>query len=70
MDLEKIELNITKRLNICPSEWQDDIWIVHGKDDGCIAEGNWEELVKLAHAILAHENTAKLKIEKDLQRFK
>jgi hypothetical protein len=67
--LEKVELRGAKRLNICPSDWQEGVWIVHGKDDGCQAEGTWEELVSLAEQILTHPNTAVVKFNKDLQRF-
>jgi hypothetical protein len=28
MELEKVELSGGKRFNICPSDWQDCIWII------------------------------------------
>lgn len=61
MELEKVEIGAAKRLNICPSDWQENIWIVHGKDEFCQAEGSWEDLVYLAEQILTHPNTAKVK---------
>ena len=63
IELEKVDLSGGKRLSICPSEWKKDIWIVHGKDEVCQAEGTWEELVSLAEQILSHPNTDKIKIK-------
>jgi hypothetical protein len=63
MKLEGVEINAAKRLNLLPSDWQEHIWLVTGKDDGCIAEGSWEELVSLAEKILAHPNTKIIKEE-------
>lgn len=63
MKLESVEINAAKRLNLLPSDWQENIWLVTGKDDGCIAEGSWEELVSLAEKILSHPNTKAIKEE-------
>lgn len=61
MELEKVELSGGKRLNINPSDWQDEVWAVSGKDEFCQAEGTWDELVDLAEQILKHPNTQKIK---------
>jgi hypothetical protein len=63
MKLESVEIYAAKRLNLTPSDWQENIWLVTGKDDGCIAEGGWGELVSLAEKILAHPNTQIIKEE-------
>ena len=60
-ELEKVGLSGGRRLNVNPSEWQEEIWIVHGKDDSCQAEASWDELVLLAELILKHPNTEKVK---------
>jgi hypothetical protein len=61
MKLEDVEINAAKRLNLIPSDWQENTWLVTGKDDGCIAEGSWNELVLLAEQIMSHSNTLKIR---------
>ncbi|TYR75545.1 hypothetical protein FZC79_10260 [Rossellomorea vietnamensis] len=65
MKLENVEINAAKRLNLIPSDWQENVWLITGKDEGCVAEGDWKELVDLAESILDHPNTKIVKEESE-----
>lgn len=46
-----------KRANIRPSDWLPDSFVGFGKDEGCLFEGSWWDMVCFARNILASENT-------------
>lgn len=62
-DLIKVEkweeayVSGAKRANIRPSEWLPDWWIGFGKDEGCMFEGTWWDMICFARNILASQNT-------------
>lgn len=61
MEKDYVEFSGGKRANIIPSSWQDGVWIGVGKDESCVFEANWGELVSLAHQILEHDKKLKSK---------
>lgn len=47
----------SKRTNLIPSEWINDWFVGHGKDESCYLEGSWWDMICLARNILASRNT-------------
>lgn len=58
--LEKIRISGAKRANIVHSDWLDDWWVGHGKDESCQFEGSWADMANFASKILSHPNTEKV----------
>ena len=47
----------SKRTHIEPSDWIPDWWVGYGKEEGCVLEGTWWDMVCFARNILASKNT-------------
>lgn len=51
------EVSGGKRANIAASDWIDDWFYGYGKDESCVFEGTWWDMVCFARNVLASENT-------------
>lgn len=51
------EVSGAKRANLTYSEWLSDWFVGYGKDQSCVFEGTWWDMICFARNILASENT-------------
>lgn len=51
------DISGAKRANISESTWLPDWFYGYGKDESCIFEGSWWDMVCFARNVLASENT-------------
>lgn len=47
----------SKRTNLNRCDWMPDWWVGTGKDESCVFEGTWWDLICFARNVLASENT-------------